>query len=846
MTYISNVKVNLEDWVKASNINEWKKGATNLTKTFTGYANNPKEVERKKVEPIISAFITALHSPTLDRPRMPAFWLIGNETPEIQVLRNAFIQCEHPDANRVVRLLEEKINTPLSTQDAMGKTALHHAIQNHQDGILRSLLHRNDLALAINTVDYEGNTPLLLALKMGRYDFAMDLLNFGASISTQDAMGKTALHYAIQNHQGGLLSYLLHRNDLALAINTVDDEGNTPLILALKERRDDFAMGLLNRGASVATQGIMGKTALHYAIENSQEVILDPLLHGNDLALAINTFDDAGNTPLLLALKVGRDGFAKKLLDSGASVDSQNLRGNTILHELVILRNYEACEFILNYNPDLRLKNNDGDTSFALAWYLNYSWIALLITKSAPALNLYRQQLLTPMEHEVMLKIIKHTSLTTVEHFFNEFPDLAKSESTLRMAYDAKRPDVFKSALRRGADPNSQEACLILTSACYRNQRRYVDALLEAGIRLDNFDKTSQMLVISALKFNRIPLGHLPPERRHLSDKILSEHKLFMRGKSIAHSSQIRAKLTTDQYSFRLEGGKDVRWAKVMADATGLFGEHFREIIPAPIIALIVNTLRRFEQNNATTDLLDIQQGLPVIKSSGWLSHSVSMTFWNPFGIVVNRGSENWGFPLIISEFQRELLKEEHLERITRVSHSELSNDYVKLISELPGKLNFRPTEETAFLANNCTLPEQVMGNCSWASLEGAVWVILVISATQGMNASGQLTALNADVSPKTMGELKYAFDLWLAFNQLYHIEKYFDTRVIRPDSFKKPVILPPIPFLFDEAFAKIKPFANSKSPYFHPHMRELYKRIRARYKDLKIQVPPNLFTLKG
>lgn len=614
----------------------------------------------------------------------------------------------------------------------------------------------------------------------------------------------------------------------------------------------NLVMYLLNSGTSLSAQDAWGKTALHYAIESQHAEILHLLFQRNDLPQIVNTMDNAGNTPLLLALKGGRRDLAEALLNRGANVNIQNSWGNTILHELVILRNYEDCEFILNYNPDLRIKNYDGDTSFALAWYLNYPWIALLITKSAPAENLYRQQpllpieqQLVPMEHDVMLKIIKHTSLTTVEYFFDEFPDLAKK--VLRIAYDAKRPDVFRSALRRGADPNSQEACLIITNACYRNQRPYVDALLEAGIKLDNFDITSQMLVISALKFNRIPLRHLPAERLHLSDMILSQHKLYMRGKSIAHSSQSRAKFTTTnpnygvEYSFRLEGGKDVRWAEEMFKATNLFESHFPGMIPHSTIALLVDALKNFEQNNAITDLNRIRQGLPVIKSAGWIAHAVSMTFWNPFGIVVNRGTENWGFPLLISEFKKELLKESQLERITQASHSESSDDYLKLMNELPEELNFTPTKMTKFLVDNCTLPDQVVGNCSWASLEGAVWALIVLSDIR----LNQLTVPNSVVSPQRMVQLKNIFNLWVAFNQLYHLERYLDTRVIRPPSHKKRVILPPIPVIFDEAFAKIFPFADPKSPLFHFHMKDLYDRIYYRYKHLQKESSPNIFRAK-
>ena len=49
----------------------------------------------------------------------------------------------------------------------------------------------------INTTDYEGRTPVMLAAQFNCYDTVKVLLEHGANVDLRDSENKTVLHYAI-------------------------------------------------------------------------------------------------------------------------------------------------------------------------------------------------------------------------------------------------------------------------------------------------------------------------------------------------------------------------------------------------------------------------------------------------------------------------------------------------------------------------------------------------------------------------------------------------------------------------------------------------------------------------
>ncbi|NWK57712.1 ankyrin repeat domain-containing protein [Verrucomicrobiaceae bacterium N1E253] len=74
------------------------------------------------------------------------------------------------------------------------------------------------------------------------------------------------------------------------------------------------------------------------------------------------------------------------LIDREVDLNAQDVEGWTPLHFAVRSRNLEVVKLMINYNLDIELKNNGGDTALAMAFKglpINLEIIKLLLSKGA-------------------------------------------------------------------------------------------------------------------------------------------------------------------------------------------------------------------------------------------------------------------------------------------------------------------------------------------------------------------------------------------------------------------------------------------------------------------------------
>jgi ankyrin repeat protein len=155
-----------------------------------------------------------------------------------------------------------------------------------------------------------------------------------------------------------------HRRDL----NTQNDEGETPLFIAVINRDEDNVRAFLEcpeTGVNIPNGN--GLTPLHAAVELGFTNIAILLIR--DRRTNVNAQNGEGNTPLLLAAMRENAEIVQILLQHPAiNINAQNREGNTLLHLAVMEGNAEIVQILLQRPAiNINAQNREGNTLLHLA-----------------------------------------------------------------------------------------------------------------------------------------------------------------------------------------------------------------------------------------------------------------------------------------------------------------------------------------------------------------------------------------------------------------------------------------------------------------------------------------------
>lgn len=151
-------------------------------------------------------------------------------------------------------------------------------------------------------------------------------LNHGADPGEGNDYGYTPLILAALNNRPTLVRRYLERGDDA-AVRDVD--GETALSLALEKRHDEAIEVLREFHAEE-----MGDSTLDPAaamLKAAGDGALGTILNLRDAGISINSEDDEGNSPLMLAVTAGHLGVVRSLYHLGADINHRNHAGETAL-----------------------------------------------------------------------------------------------------------------------------------------------------------------------------------------------------------------------------------------------------------------------------------------------------------------------------------------------------------------------------------------------------------------------------------------------------------------------------------------------------------------------------------
>jgi ankyrin repeat protein len=239
-----------------------------------------------------------------------------------------------------------------SLKDAEGNTALHKAVRlAYEPLIVEELLKAGT---PVNLANNEGDSPLMISVKSGNYQYADALIQAGADVFFKNTLtGQSPLSIAVGRGVDAVDKIVLKSNILQK-----DNLGNSIILTAIQMRGSpDVVRLILSKGADPNATNNSLDNALHVAVRLNlpeQGALL--------LAAKTNIFEENSikDTPVFLALSA-KDGPYTWFF-TPAVVEARNFNGDTVGH-LAARRNLaDGLEFLRSKGTNLKAVNQAKET----------------------------------------------------------------------------------------------------------------------------------------------------------------------------------------------------------------------------------------------------------------------------------------------------------------------------------------------------------------------------------------------------------------------------------------------------------------------------------------------------
>ncbi len=212
----------------------------------------------------------------------------------------------------IIKLLLAK-GADVNIKDSSGLTALNYIIENEPEA---------------NAIELSGNAAIrqmslnLETVKKAEESFRL-LIESGADVNALDK--RVALFFALKTGFDSCVKSLIDNN---ADVNTIYDDGSTPLMIAIDSENLALVKFLLEHGADANIREIDGKTSLMTALANDNLDVARVLVQGG---ADVSAQADDGTTALMGSAFFGKFEYVKLLVESGVDVNAKTPDGNTAL-----------------------------------------------------------------------------------------------------------------------------------------------------------------------------------------------------------------------------------------------------------------------------------------------------------------------------------------------------------------------------------------------------------------------------------------------------------------------------------------------------------------------------------
>ncbi len=263
--------------------------------------------------------------------------------------------CAKNDLLNELKFVIDK-GVDINAKDKFGHAILSLAAREGSVQVITWLL---DQSVDLEQANYSGETALMVACIAGKTKAAELLLNKGANLHTTDKDGKTLLGRTANTCRVENLKLILSKG---FQVDTKDRAGCTAFRLACDAANTTSMEFLLNNGAQIDTQDLEGNTPLGSTVKNmrnswdGEKLILFLI----EKQANVNARNNAGETPLTLAVNAQYEDAIEKLLFAGADPNIADNNGLTPLCHAAISGNTRSFEMLASKGADITIKDNAG------------------------------------------------------------------------------------------------------------------------------------------------------------------------------------------------------------------------------------------------------------------------------------------------------------------------------------------------------------------------------------------------------------------------------------------------------------------------------------------------------
>ena len=375
----------------------------------------------------------------------------------------------------IVRYLVGLPEVNLNHQGCSSHTSLHLAVHGKHADVVQVLI---DAGADIETRDDEGRSPLLVASLSGELTTVTKLVKAGADVRATDNERNTCLILAVFEGHTDIVRYLVGLPEVDLNYKGVDN--STALYSAVLEKHADVVQVLIDAGADIETRDDEGRSPLLVASLSGELTTVTKLVKaGAD----VRARDTEGDTCLIFAAYHGHTDIVRYVVGlPEVDLNHQGCSSHTSLQLAVHGKHADVVQVLIDAGADIEAKDDEGRSPLLVASCLGELTTVTKLVKAGADVHS------TDAERNTCLILAACFGHTDTVRYLVSLPEVDVNHqgvngTALHLAVHGKHSDVVQVLIDAGADIEKKSAdgrSPLLVASCLRDLT-IVTRLVKAG-----------------------------------------------------------------------------------------------------------------------------------------------------------------------------------------------------------------------------------------------------------------------------------------------------------------------------------------------------------------------------